>query len=308
MGRMDDVVRMEDNLGLGIKGEVAFWLIRDGACARHERKKNLIVNLSRPFLADLARGRLLSAPIGAIAIGTGSTAPSLTDVALANEVYRMALPAPGTDTPLQANTLLTSPTQIVFRQTLTPFVASSGRPTSPLVGTQVITEFGLFGDILAIATPTAAATISSQNGTGTVPANNFNIKYTWVNDIGETAPVATAVAHTQSVTGSFTINLGPAPTQATKARLYIENVTAAPGTYWRFGTDISPLPSSGNVTFTVSTNPPTSGTAAPSTNTSVAPGNNGSGRLFNRALIGSPGGVSMSGTDRIMVESILTFG
>lgn len=307
MGRMDDVVRMEDNLGLGIKGEVAFWLLRGDACVRHERKKNLIVNLSRPFLADLARGMLLSAPIGAIAIGTGSTAPSLTDTVLVNEVYRMAMPAPGTDTPLQANVLLTSPTQIVFRQTLTPFVASSGRPTSPLVGTQVITEFGLFGDILAITTPTAAATISSQNGTGTVPNNNFNIKYTWVNDIGETAP-SPAVAHTQSVTGSFTINLGPAPTQATKARLYIENVTAAPGTFWRFGTDISPLPSSGNVTFTVSTNPPTFGTAAPSTNTSVAPGNNGSGRLFNRALIGSPGGVSMSGTDRLMIESILTFG
>ncbi len=308
MGRMDDVVRMEDNLGLGITGEVAFWLIRDGACVRHERKKNLIVNLSRPFLADLARGWLLSAPIGVIAIGTGSTAPSLDDAALASEVYRMALPAPGTDTPLQANTLLTSPTQIVFRQTLTPFVASSGRPTSPLVGTQVITEFGLFGDVLAIATPTAAATISSQNGTGTVLAKNFNIKYTWVNDVGETAAVATAVAHTQSVQGSFTINLGPAPTQATKARLYIENVTDAPGTFWRFGTDVSPLPSSGNVTFTVSTHPPTSGTAAPTTNTSTAPGNNGSGRLFNRALIGAPGGVSMSGTDRIMVENILTFG
>jgi hypothetical protein len=289
---------------MNVTGEFDFWQIRNGVVIRTERKKNLVVSGSRGFLGDIARGYGFSSALNAIAIGTGSVAPATGNTTLGTEVFRMALPAPGTSTPLQGNLISLDPVVVTLRQTLTPFVAVSGVPTTPLGGTQVITEFGLFGDILTIANP-ATPTIDSQtSGGGTVAATNYDIKVTWVNNNGETA-ASSEVAHTQSAEGTFTVDLGTAPAEAVKARLYID--TTSSGTYYLFGTEVTDL-SADPVQFTVTTPPPVSGTEPPTVNTTTVPGENDTGRLFNRALIGEPGGVSMSGSDQIMIESRLTFG
>lgn len=290
---------------MNVTGEVTYWKIQNGVVVQRQHKKNMIVSLSRKLLGNLTRGFQQSSALNVMAIGTGSIAPDTTDTTLGSEVYRMALPAADTNTPLAANTITLDPVQVTFRQTLTPFAASSGTPAGGLSGTHVITEFGLFGDVQSLTNPASAPTIGSQDTTGTTPAEDYNIKFTWVNGNGETAASA-QVAHTQSSTGSFTVNLGTAPVEATKARLYI-NTVSVDGNYYLYGTEVTDL-TSDPVTFNVAVDPPTTGTQAPSTNTSTVPGALDSGTLFNRALIGEPGGVSISGTDQIMIESKLTFG
>jgi hypothetical protein len=121
---------------LKVRGEVSCWVLRDGVPVEHSHVKNLVVNGSRPFFADLMRGAPFSSSIKVIAIGDSATpAPAITQTQLVSERFRTAVAAADTDTPLSANLLDTGggSTKVVLRQELKPFASGAGigYPTSP---------------------------------------------------------------------------------------------------------------------------------------------------------------------------------
>lgn len=108
------------NDGLTMKGEVEFILTKpDGTQVRE--KHNLIVDTGKAFAAN-ALLNVSASPFTHMAIGTGTTAAALTDVALENQLVRQAF----TSSNVTANVVTMS----------TTYAAG--------VGTGSITEAGIF--------------------------------------------------------------------------------------------------------------------------------------------------------------------
>jgi hypothetical protein len=282
-----------------VEGKFNLWLVRNDRIVERLQTKNMVVNGSRPWMANLGRENPLSSPIRAVAIGTSSTAPALTQTGLVAEVFRKVIPASGTDLPTQANLIVTSPNTIVtIRQLMSPFVANDGIPSAGLVPPVTIREFGLFGDIAEIANPVTALTapsFSANSSAGNVPAATYNVTYSWSNSVGETtAPTAYGYNFSNPPNTQFVVTIPAPPSTATQVNLYING--------FLYGSTSSNL---SNPQITVNTTPPGSGQTPKSTNTSFKPGSLNSGTMINRAIIGP---VTMNDGDRIILESVLAWG
>lgn len=130
---------------LDIKGYVSYQVVRGDKIIEIGDTTNLVVTKSREFLAKLASGTASYGHIEVMAIGSGNTAVTVDDTALATEVARLALPAAGTNNAgADANEVTTTSgvTKTTFRQVFTP-------------GATTIREFGLFGG-LSVAAPGSA--------------------------------------------------------------------------------------------------------------------------------------------------------
>ncbi len=119
---------------------VRAWGLRGGRVEWYFESANLVVDLAKPYLADLARSAAGSTPLAAVAIGSGATAPAAGDTQLQAEFARAVVPAAGTDTEHEKN--LRVGNLVTILQTFGPGVTGTAR------------EAGLFGDI---ASPPGAA-------------------------------------------------------------------------------------------------------------------------------------------------------
>jgi len=100
--RLNGDEHMDDRLRLTGRVEIVqrFYQVRDRRgrfitprCIRTERevKQNLVVAGGRTFLCSRARSDADDAPLSHYALGTGATAPTVTDTTLAAESYRASL-------------------------------------------------------------------------------------------------------------------------------------------------------------------------------------------------------------------------
>lgn len=93
---MQERTLVKDGLGTGINrrayeantahGEVEIKLLRGGEVVEERRIKNLVVTAGKNHLAGLFCGLSGYVPFKYIAVGTGTTTPSDSDTALANEI------------------------------------------------------------------------------------------------------------------------------------------------------------------------------------------------------------------------------
>lgn len=292
---------MVEESDLKVRGEVSCWVLRDGVPVEHSHVKNLVVNGSRPFFADLMRGAPFSSSIKVIAIGDSATpAPAITQTQLVSERFRTAVAAADTDTPLSANLLDTGggSTKVVLRQELKPFASGAGigYPTSPLSSQVTIREYGLFGDFIVIADPTTAPS-SFTTTAGAVPAGTYDVKYSWANDTGQTLLSTNSGQIVLGGTAGFSFTLPARPSTAKKTKIYI---STSGGTYYYYDETTAS-------SYTVTSQPPTGpGGTHPGINTSALPGEINTGRMLNRALIG-PHTLNPS-SDSILVEATILFG
>ncbi len=291
---------MVEDSYLTVRGEVSCWVLRDGIPVEHSHVKNLVVNGSRPFFADLMRGAPFSSALKVIAIGDSATpGTAITQTQLASERFRTTLPAADTDTPLAANLLQTTggSTRVLLRQELKPFASGAGigSPSSPLSSQVTIREYGLFGDFIVIADPSTAPS-SLTTTAGFVSAGTYDIKYSWANDTGETL-LSSSAQIVLGGTSGFSFTLPARPSTAKKSKIYI---STGGGTYYFYDETAAS-------SYTVTTQPPTGPSGAhPGFNTSALPGETNKGRMLNRALIG-PHTLNPSG-DSILVEAVILFG
>lgn len=286
-----------------ITGKVKLSVYENDELVERHLFDNLVTTLSRRSIGNLLRRDPLASGVNAIAIGDSSVAATIDDIILGNERFRQALPAPGTNTPVQKNIISDPPAAVVvtFAQWITPFVANAGTVAPGGLGSSFfVNEFGLFTDIVAIADPLAAPTLAVHSpASGSVSNNDYTVKITWENENGETLPSPASSTLTLSGQGGFNITLPAAPSTAVRTRIYIKTgaglyvfhafVPAATTTY---SVDNQP--------------PPTPGVEPPTANTSVVPGETNSGSLLNHAILPSP--VELKDPMRILIESALTLG
>lgn len=293
-----------DDVRWKIPGKVRLWVTDDvGTVLEHYKFENLVTTISRRSVGNLLRGDQYSSPVRAIAIGDSAVAATLDDTALGNERFRQSIPAAGTDTPVQKNLISEAPGPVVitFAQWITPFVANSGVVAGGGVGSSFnVAEFGLFTDIVPMADPGSLATLAVHSpASGTVPSGDYTVKYSWVNDNGETLPSSASATLTVASQGGFDITLPAAPSAAKQTRIYIKTNA---GDYYLHATV-----SAATTVYSVDTQPPTSASPQPSgVNTSLVPGKTNSGTLFNHAILPVP--VTLVDPMRIMIESSLTLG
>lgn len=76
----------EKSENVGVVGEVVARVIRQGRVVHEEKTKNLIVNAGKNALAGLFFGESGVNPFKYVAVGTGTTTPSVDDTALQNEL------------------------------------------------------------------------------------------------------------------------------------------------------------------------------------------------------------------------------
>jgi hypothetical protein len=287
-----------------VEGEVAWWHLRGNRVISHGRKKNLVVSLSRRVVGNLIRNDPTGSGVNAIAIGLGTAAPTIDDVKLGDERYRMAMVAAGIDTPINANLITPSgPVTITFRRALSPYDGSTGVINTLDGGFPSniqVTEFGLFGQISTLSAPSSNPTLGTT-ASGAISNLGYSVKTTWVNSNGESSASTSSLPLTTNKFFTITIN-APIPPQATQAKIYV-----SPGGGSFFYHDVINLTPStvSPIVYTISSQPPATATPEPVSNTSTPPGISKSGLLFNRALIGP---VFMKSPDRIMIENILYLG
>lgn len=78
---------MHQRDSIGVRGEVRIKVRRHGEMVREIVSRNMVVNGGLDLLADLFIGATTTIP-RALAVGTGTTAPTKADTALEAEVYR----------------------------------------------------------------------------------------------------------------------------------------------------------------------------------------------------------------------------
>lgn len=84
-----------------VGGAFRVWHARAGRVLAYAERHNDLLDVTKPYMADLLRGKLPA--LSVMAIGTSGTAVSPGDVALLAEIARIALPAPDTDTATARN-------------------------------------------------------------------------------------------------------------------------------------------------------------------------------------------------------------
>lgn len=295
---------------IDIKGQFAYWLIRDGKVIDHQRKKNLVVDSARMIVSGLvANDANFHSGIKAIAIGTGNTSPSHEQSTLVSEVFRRNLPAFGTDTSGSANYLTVSGGRYkaTFRETLSPLdptgdyggTLKDGVNTSSSIE---IKEAGLFGNLIAMATPSISPTLTAASSGGSLEDTSYDVKFTWANLTGETALTSgSAASHTfaSGSTNKLTVTIPSTLSTATTLKIYM----SINGTDYYLQKSVAITDWSGTQVVQI-TDPFSTATLAPTTNSSTLPGIIDGGTMFNRILIGP---VVMTAADRVIVESILEF-
>lgn len=74
------------NEEVGMRGEVLVRVIRQGQVVHEERTRNLVVNAGKNAVAGLFYGETGVNPFRYVAVGTGTTAPTVNDTALQSEI------------------------------------------------------------------------------------------------------------------------------------------------------------------------------------------------------------------------------
>jgi len=132
--------------------------------------------------------------------------------------------------------------------------------TATVVTSPVNCYTDVAGNVVGLPNPQSAPVLSSNSGSGTLPAGSYYVRYTWANSSGETVSSTEAVRAT-TVTGTLIVQ-SPAnpPVNATQWKIYI---STTPGSETLQTTQAAPF-----TNYSQST-PLSAGAAMPAANTSV---------------------------------------
>ena len=260
-----------------VRGHMRVWVYEKGQMVSYRARDNLIMTVAKDQMADLVRGRLLSSPLRAFAVGSNGTAAASNQTQLLAEVTRKAIPPADVNTEQQKN--IRSGTEVTIRQVFGPGLNFTLR------------ELGFFGDIVELPNPTESPIITPSASGGTLATGVYEVAYTWANGNGETQAGPSAFATVTGPTGSIAVVVPSLPAFATTTRIF-----AAPSG--------SPLLSGTTTTtaYTITAFP--SGAAPPLVNTTTLPGIPNSGRMINRVVLGDQ---TILPSTVFMAEGILVF-
>src|SRR5437763_15062628 len=83
------------------------------------------------------------------------------------------------------------------------------------------------GNVVGLPNPQSAPVLSSNSGSGTLPAGNYYVRYTWANSFGETVASMEAVRGT-TLTGTLIVQAPTnPPANATQWKIYISTTSGA---------------------------------------------------------------------------------
>src|SRR5437764_6439283 len=132
--------------------------------------------------------------------------------------------------------------------------------TATVVTTPVNCYTDASGNVVGLPNPQSAPVLSTNSGSGTLPAGSYYVRYTWANSSGETVASAEAVRAT-TLTGTLIVQ-APAnpPVNATQWKIYVSTTSGA-----------ETLQTTQTAPFTnySQSAPLTAGAAMPAANTSV---------------------------------------
>lgn len=313
------LVLQENVMPEWVRGEFLWKHLRGREVLQQGHEKNLITRASRQVMADLVRGAAYESGVKVLSIGTSSTAPTIDDAKLGNELYRQTIPPADTNDMENQNTVTTSgiiKTTIVT--TLEPYGALPEGYLKPAASSPMtIHEIGFYARLTTLTDPASAMTFV-QEVPGSLPGASsevYSVIFVWANGNSQTA-ASPEVNHTMTATGGIELTIpGPFPAEADRIKIYIEKDSS--GThYFQDEVDLTEQPSAPH-TYQRTTAISEVGAdtivlgGAGDVNTTGTPGVTDGGTLFNHALIAQPGGVTLvdgAPADRLQVTAIWTFG